>query len=141
MEKIRAEFKRDVKRKLLKAISHLEYSYNKICSLSENISEADEEALETWESFAARFSRVTDIFLKSYLRIIVLEDDPGYQGSFRDFINQGEKLRLINNADDWMFIRGLRNISAHEYTEEEIGLFYKSMKTECPKLIEIKAKL
>lgn len=57
----------DQKRKLLKALAHLEYSYKKIIELPEEINQLDEEGLETWESFAARFCRVSEIFLTRYI--------------------------------------------------------------------------
>ena len=68
------------KGKLQRAITHLRYSYNKIINLPlpEQLSQFDEELLETWESFAARFSRVTDIFLTKYIRTLILQDDPGF---------------------------------------------------------------
>ena len=127
------------KRKLLKAIEHLEYSYKKIQSLSDNVEQLDDESLETWESFAARFSRVSEMFLGKYLRTIILMNDPGYDGrTVRDYLNQGEKLGLINNTDTWMAIRELRNISVHDYSEEDISAFFNRLKYECPHLLAIK---
>lgn len=124
--------------KLLKALAHLEYSYNKIQQLPENPDQLDEESLETWESFAARFGRVADLFLSKYLRTYVLLNDPGFSGSLRDFVNQAEKLRLINSSETWMAIRELRNISAHEYTDKDLAAFFKRLKHECPLLLSLK---
>ena len=124
--------------KLLKALAHLEYSYKKVQRLSEQLNELDEEGLETWESFAARFSRVAEIFLARYLRTAVLRHDPGFSGTLRDFVNQGEKLGLIDDADAWMSIRELRNLTAHEYSEKDLPLFLKQLKDECPRLLKIK---
>lgn len=137
----RQEFFEDQKNKLIKAIKHLEYSYNKIVKLPEKTEELDEESLETWESFAARFGRVADIFLMKYVRAYVLLQDPGFSGSLRDFVNQGEKLGMIDNADIWMSIRELRNISAHEYTDKDLTEFFKRLKKEAPNLLAIKAIL
>ena len=79
------------KQKLLKALRHLEYSYKKVQNLPENIEKLDEEALETWESFAARFARVAEIFLTRYLRTVALLNDPGFSGTLRDLVNLAEK--------------------------------------------------
>ncbi len=128
----------DNKRKLEKALEHLDYSYRKIQSLPENPTLLDEETLETWESFAARFLRVADIFMTKYIRAVVLSNDPGFTGSLRDFVNQGEKLGLIDDANTWMAIRELRNITAHDYTEEDLSAFFQRLKKECPRLLEIK---
>jgi hypothetical protein len=125
-------------RKLKKALKHLDYSYNKILKLSDKVEILDDEDLETWESFAARFSRVVDIFLTRYLRAFILMNDPGFNGSLRDFVNQGEKLGIIDNADSWMSLRELRNISAHDYSERDLGEFFSRLKQECPKLLNIK---
>ncbi|HLB57637.1 MAG: hypothetical protein A3C55_05125 [Gammaproteobacteria bacterium RIFCSPHIGHO2_02_FULL_42_13] len=126
------------KRKLEKAIKHLAYSYDKIQKLPVSTAEMDDETLEIWESFAARFSRVTDIFLTKYVRVMVLANDPGFSGSLRDFVNQGEKLALIDDANAWMAIRELRNITAHDYTEEDLLGFFKRLKSECPRLLAIR---
>lgn len=129
------------KGKLLKALSHLEYSYKKILKLPESPSQLDEESLETWESFAARFGRVADIFLMKYLRAYVLQQDPGFSGSLRDFVNQAEKLNLLEDADHWMAIRELRNIAAHEYNDKELEQFFKRLKKESSLLLSLQAKL
>ena len=63
----REQFLQEQKNKLLKAIAHLEYSYSKIINLPTELDELNEETLETWESFAARFCRVADVFLTKYL--------------------------------------------------------------------------
>jgi hypothetical protein len=127
-------------RKLKKALKHLEYSYNKILKLSTQVEILDDEALETWESFAARFSRVADIFLTRYLRTCVLINDPGFSGSLRDFVNQGEKLGIIDNADSWMSIRELRNINSHDYSEHDLSEFFIRLRQEAPKLLKINLK-
>lgn len=56
----------------------------------------------------------------------------------RDFLNAGEKLGIIDNAEAWMDIRELRNISAHEYTEEELPNVYKRLLNECPRILKLK---
>lgn len=126
------------KRKLSKAIAHLAYSYKKIQNLTPNFDVLDEESLETWESFAARFARVADMFLMQYLRTQIMSSDPGFSGSMRDFINQGEKLGLLTNANAWMNIRELRNVVAHDYSEEELAYFFQRLKQECPRLLVIR---
>jgi hypothetical protein len=129
------------KEKLNKALSHLEYSYNKVKKLSNEADKLDDETLETWESFTARFSRVVDFFLTKYLRTYVLINDPGFNGSLRDFTNQGEKLNLIDNADDWMRYREYRNTISHEYTDEELSILFKNILNDAPHVLKIKKLL
>ena len=98
----------------------------------------DEEQLETWESFAARFGRVSDIFLTRYLRSRVLEEDPGFSGTLRDFLLKAEKMNLIDDTTKWLSIRELRNLSTHEYGEEGLTKFYRSLKENACHLFSIK---
>lgn len=127
-----------IKEQLLKAVIHLDYSYKKVISLPTDPNKLNEETLEVWESFSARFSRVVDLFLMKYLKAIIKNDDPGFDGTLRDFLNQGEKLNLIDNAQSWIFIRGLRNIIAHEYNDKDLETYLIQLKNECPKLLQIK---
>lgn len=127
--------------KLLKALRHLDYSYQKIKTLPVDATQLDEESLETWESFSARFSRVADIFLTRYLRAYVLNNDPGFEGTLRDFVNQGEKLGIIDDTRVWMGIRELRNITSHDYSESDLTQFFLRLKNEAPRLLELTDKL
>ncbi len=140
MSKIKALVE-DYQRKLLKALKHLEYSYQKIQLLPTDVDQLDEESLETWESFSARFARVSDLFLTKYVRAKVLENDPGFEGSLRDFVNQGEKLGFLDDADLWMDIRELRNISAHEYTEADLAQYFKQIKSHAHRVLLIQQKI
>ncbi len=128
----------DVSEKLAKVIAHLEYSYKKIQSLPKPLTEADDEILETWESFSARFSRVSDIFVMRYLRTRIAIKEPGFKGTTRDHLNLAEKLGLISSADGWATIRELRNITGHEYNDSDLNAFYKKIHDLCPLLFEIK---
>ncbi len=128
---------REYARKLKRALDHLRYSYKKVKGLPSDPSKLDDEQLETWEGFSARFARVVDLFLTKYLRSAVLKDDPGFDGTLRDFVNQGEKLGLIASADRWMAIRELRNITAHEYTDEELSDFFKKSRKQAEEVLRI----
>jgi hypothetical protein len=129
------------KRQLSKALDRLFYSYQKVKSLPLSIEAFDDETLETWESFSARFARASDIFLSQYLRISILLTDKGFQGTMRDFLDMGEKLGLIDDAEAWMAIRELRNISAHEYTEEDLVVVFERLLKECPRVLSIRDKI
>jgi hypothetical protein len=126
---------------LSKALERLFYSYQKVKNLPLSIEAFDDETLETWESFSARFARASDIFLSQYLRVSILLTDKGFQGTMRDFLDMGEKLGLIDDAEAWMGIRELRNISAHEYTEEDLVIVFERLLKECPRLLSIREKI
>lgn len=130
------------KKQLLKALSHLEYSFKKISGNNGSIDLSDDENLETWESFSARFSRVVDLFLARFIRLIALYHDPGFRGTLRDHLNAVIKLNLIDDDPSWWLkMRELRNIAAHEYNDEDIKAFYQRILQECPKLLSLKSKL
>ena len=132
------EYLSEIKSQLLKALDYLDYSYRKVLKLPDNPSELNQETLETWESFTARFSRVADIFMAKYIRAIILHNDPAFRGALRDYINTAEKLGIINDVEKWMTIRALRNISANEYNSEETQEFFKQLKLYAPELLAIK---
>jgi hypothetical protein len=131
----------DQKDQLLKALHHLAYSFKKLANMPQNINTEDEELLETWESFSVRFARVVDLFLARFVRTYILYHDPGFKGSLRDHINMAEKLSLIEDANWWLSLRELRNVTANEYNEKDLIQFYQRLFTECPKLLELKTTL
>ena len=128
-------------RKLKKAIKHLEYSYSKLSTLKNKLDLDNDETLEVWESFSARFSRVSDLFLMKYIRSKILTEDPAFNGTFRDHLNQAEKMGIIDSAGKWLAIRELRNVAAHEYNEESLLEFYIKLESESPKLISLKESI
>ena len=129
------------KEAVVKALGHLEYSLKKVSKLPTRESEQDEETFETWESFSSRLPRVVDLFLTKYVRGYVLKNDPGFDGSLRDFVDQAEKLGLINSADQWMDFRRLRNTVVHEYAGEELENFFKDLKKAAKEVVKIRKLL
>jgi len=122
---------------LTKSLQHLEYSFHKIQKQDPQFQGSDEESLETFESFAARFSRSSDIFCSHYLRALALEQDPGFRGTFIDLLNLAEKMSWIESAKTWFRIRELRNVAAHEYTSDELKKLYVEMASLTPTILKI----
>jgi hypothetical protein len=133
-----AELLVDATTKLSKALRHLEYSYQKILKLPEHLNQQDEESLEVWESFAARFSRASDLFLSRYIRALALYRDPGFEGTLRDYLNIAEKEGVITDSPTWLNIRQLRNKAAHEYNDQRLEEFYLELKEKAPLLLQLK---
>ena len=131
----------DHKNALLKSLSYLKYSYQKVQPLSMQLKDADPELLEAWEGFVARFARVTDIFVMKYLRIRILLDSPDFRGTLRDLLNQAEKMNLIEDARQWMRIRDLRNQATHEYSEKELEPYLQEIKDLTPAVLAIEKVL
>lgn len=128
----------DYAQKLQKALKHLEYSLSKVNKLPVNVELLSEDQLETWESFSSRFSRCVDIFLTKYIRTVVLKNDPGFSGSLIDSVNQAEKMKLIDSADEWLSLRALRNMTAHEYTESDLAMYFDTIRSKAPVILKIK---
>src|SRR5438093_9871949 len=103
------ELLREHARQLDKVLARLDSSARNVAGRPTRMSALSDEDLEAWESFLSRFARVSDLFLAKYLRTYVLREDPGFRGSMRDFINQAEKLGLIDDAEAWLAVRELRS--------------------------------
>ncbi len=102
------------------ALNSLDVSWNKLKNLPlPNLENKNLEELESWEAFTSRFARTTDIFLTKFIRLLILDLDPGFRGEISDHLDKAEKSNLVSNADLWMKIRELRNQIAHEYTKDE----------------------
>jgi hypothetical protein len=127
---------------LLKALNHLEYSYKKVIKnkLTEKLDWTEEE-LETLESFSSRFSRASDLFLSKYLRILVLEGDPAFRGTFIDTLNMAEKIGWISSTKQWVRVRELRNVAAHEYTQDDLQSLFQEIVQLTVLVLSIRSKL
>lgn len=131
----------DYRTQLLQALQHLQHSFRKVQGLPADPKALDVEQLESWEAFVARFGRASDIFLVKYLKLLILQQEPGFRGSFRDWVNQAEKLGLIDDANLWFNIRELRNTSVHEYDPQKIRRIFESILREAPHLLALLKKL
>lgn len=124
------------RQQLRKSLTHLEYSFNQVQARPQRIESMTEEDLAIWESLTARFSRVVDIFLGKYLRLLILERDPGFQGFVRDYLDASEKAGFIQAVDPWLNFRGVRNRIAHEYLDSQLEGLFKFVFASCPLLIQ-----
>ncbi len=127
--------------KLVKALNYLEYTYDRVRSLPTRLSDLQPEELERWDSMATRFSRASDLFLSKYIKAAVLQDDPAFDGAFRDFLNRAEKLHLIDSIDTWLEIRNLRNVAVHEYSEGDLDKILQKFLKYTPVLMELRMRL
>jgi hypothetical protein len=126
---------------LRQARKHLEYSFNKVKQMNAlELSDNDEEALETLESFSSRFARFSDIAVTKYFRFLAQEQDPAFRGSVIDLINMAEKYGWIKSALIWRNIRELRNAAAHEYSAADYKKIYKELIRLCPELLSLEIK-
>lgn len=135
---ISPDLKSKFNEQLGKAVGHLEKSYKKAIKLPILLSKNDDDSLETWESFTSRFARVVDIYTTKVLRAKVLDADPGFDGAFKDLLLLAEKTKLIDSAEIWLKLRALRNIQAHDYTDETFSAFAGELLKYAPLLLKLK---
>jgi len=129
-----------IREDVIGALGHFKYSYNKVRQIDFS-AEWDEQTLETLESFASRFARLSDLFIARFLRLKILQSDPGFRGSLIDSLNMSEKLGLLESAEDWRRIRELRNIAAHEYSADDYRHLYSELLRLSPRLLNIEKQL
>lgn len=127
--------------KIVKSLKYLEYSYQRTLSMPLEPGAMSDPELEAWDSFASRFSRSSDIFLSKYLKAYIVQDDPAFEGSFRDTLNRAEKLGLISDVETWMEIRELRNATVHEYSDSDLKIILEKYRKYTPLLLELRIKL
>ncbi len=112
----------------------LAYSFDK-CSRVGLKKEYTPEELESFESLCSRFARLSDILTQKLFRLfdeLALETP----GSVRDRINRAEKRGIIEQAEDFVAIRILRNDIAHEYLPEAIRDIYRKVMALTPVLLK-----
>ena len=138
----RSELIRLYRQDFLDALNTLEHSWKKLQNLTlPEITSKNLDDLESWEALTSRFARTTDIFLSKYIRLLILDLDPGFRGEMRDYLDKAEKSALITKADQWMKIRELRNKIAHEYTSEDLLKTLKDVLQLTPFVLDELGKL
>ncbi len=100
------------------AADHLARSLNRCKNFIFN-EEFTEEHLVELKALASRFARVSDLLIQKIFKTIdVIEGTT--PGTVRDRLLQAEKKSIIDNADDFMEIRKIRNRIAHEYGLDDL---------------------
>jgi len=96
------------------------------CKQISLVKELSENDLESFEALTARFARFVDISSQKILKTIflLLGENPV---TIIDQATFAEKLKIIPNAEVLLELRELRNLIAHEYTEEDLRRLFKSV--------------
>lgn len=114
------------------AAGHLEYSIERCINL---IGQEDipPEQLERLESLTSRFARLADLLIQRIFRLIDdIELTSG--GTILDRIYRAEK-RNWADASEMIKIRELRNLIAHEYSNEKMSEIYEAVISLSPSLL------
>jgi len=119
---------------LMKASEQLVISLERCKLIDLNKNPLTIEEQEKLEALTGRFARLSDLILQKSLRLIEqiqLED----MGSILDRIYKAEKKGLIDNAEEFIEIRQLRNSIAHDYDMDTLRNIFSSCIKYSPTLI------
>jgi hypothetical protein len=110
---------------LFRSLETLDYSYKKCVRIGQK-EHYDLDEQECYEALTARFARTADLLTQKVLKtffILMQEDIKG----IIDGANFLEKIGVIENADDLLNIRELRNQIAHEYVDMELSALFSEI--------------
>ena len=110
---------------LKKAQEQLKISEKKCQSIKidENLTNED---LEVFEAMTARFARAVDILTQKIYKTLLRLLHENFS-TFIDLANFLEKAKVIENAEDLISLRILRNEIAHEYVFVAENIFRKTL--------------
>ena len=120
------------------AAGHLGYSMERCLNLIGQ-EEMPPEQLERLESLTSRFARLTDLLIQRIFRLIDEIELTG-GGTILDRIYRAEK-RDWADASEMIKIRELRNLIAHEYSDEKMSEIYAAVAILSPALLAVVPKV
>lgn len=101
-----------------------------------------DDEIEHIDQFLFRFSKLQDAIGKRLFKtaLMILGDDDIESMPFIDILNRLEKLKIIENKDEWLILREIRNELSHEYEDSEethqmINIIYEK-RNELKKIFE-----
>ena len=104
----------------------------------------DSEQIRCIDQFIFRFSKLQDAIGAKIFRytLEILEEDVTSL-PMRDILNRLERFNIIPSADEWIYIRELRNEIAHDYPlyENEIVAILNELVVKVEVVIDIYNKL
>lgn len=117
--------------RLQQAAAHLAWSVERGKAVAEQATWQSED-LERLESLASRFARLADLFTQ---RIMRLADDLELEspGSLLDRLRRAEKRGWVDTDGEFVRIRELRNLIAHE--DEDLAALYRKVLRHAPLLL------
>lgn len=133
---------------------NLKEAYNKLFKafllLKDNVSHTDAfdpqkfyspRDLETYDSMTNRFLRVYEVFTGTVLKSCDYVFEGSSLGELRDRLNRAEKRDILENVDEWINMRKIRNTIAHEYLPEKVAEMDTSIRKWTPIIEEAMLKL
>lgn len=81
------------------------------------------DELEPYDALVARFERAIEVFLK-FFRTVELFETAGTGSTVRDCLGLMCKLGLVDQVEQWMEMREVRNRIAHDYLSDKAQGIY-----------------
>jgi uncharacterized protein YutE (UPF0331/DUF86 family) len=117
---------------LAKSLEILDHSYVK-CGRISLKKHYDLDEQESFEALASRFARTSDILTQKVLKTFFMLMQEDIKGII-DGANFLEKIGVLENADDLLNIRELRNQIAHEYVDIDLQALFSDIIRNVPLL-------
>ena len=85
-----------------------------------SISRLDDEAVQDWDQFILRFTKLQDAMGGRLLpEVLSYLQEPYEDRPMLDKLNRLEKLGFLDTAESWHTLRAIRNRFAHDYPEDD----------------------
>jgi uncharacterized protein with HEPN domain len=78
-----------------------------------------EQEISYIDQMSYRFGKLQDIMGRLLRVTLIILGEDIENAPFIDVLNRAEKLGIIDDAQEWMTLRELRNILTHEYSDDE----------------------
>lgn len=119
--------------RLQQAADHLRWSYQR-CQALPHQPPWTAEDLEKLESLSSRFARLADVLTQRLMRLAD-ELELEAPGSLIDRLRRAEKRGWATHDGDFVRIRELRNLVAHEYADDKLAEIYQAILALTPALL------
>ncbi len=101
----------------------LKYAMKKLSSYfpisPEVIVALSDDELPLFELYTSRFSKLQDLIGNAlFPKLLASVGEPVDEMTFIDRLNRLEKLGVLDNAENWMKLRQIRNHLSHEYPDQ-----------------------
>ena len=109
--------------KALNSIKALLHSADKILPFKPDKTYSLDE-LEPYDALTSRFERAVEVCINKLFRSIQYYETGAKEGTIRDTLNLMIKLDIIEDTEQWMNMRDIRNRITHDYLPEKLAQIY-----------------
>ena len=118
------------------ARQYLDYSFQQVAALPQDLAGASAAQLESVEAFSSRFARTVDLLVNKVLRSLDrAELKP--EGTLLDVVNRAEQRGLVTRASELREMKDVRNLIAHDYASAKAAEIFAYCREQKPVLDDI----